>query len=301
MSSLPERINLYISSETRTTPNPSDFYVIISNTLYIDSDETFYFNVIQFNAFNNFYQTMKGYNTDFKILIYNKDDELHDTIIGELPEGNPTIIDIINYISNLLSGVVTVTYDKIKNKIIFTTISSNANHNKIYLNIINCDKILGFSRELRNKPILLEHDIPKYSDNPCNIISITNIFLHCYGDFTFNDYNFSNHDSNEMKSNNIMFSIPINCPFNHVITYNNEDGGNSFYFRVDKKTSINNIRLVIKDQYNEIIPNFNDYNIILQITKRKQINIIHKFLEVICEYLSQLMLLFGFVYESKLT
>jgi hypothetical protein len=301
MSSLPERINLYISSETRTTPNPSDFYVIISNTLYIDSDETFYFNVIQFNAFNNFYQTMKGYNTDFKILIYNKDDELHDTIIGELPEGNPTIIDIINYISNLLSGVVTVTYDKIKNKIIFTTISSNVNHNKIYLNIINCDKILGFSRELRNKPILLEHDIPKYSDNPCNIISITNIFLHCYGDFTFNDYNFSNHDSNEMKSNNIMFSIPINCPFNHVITYNNEDGGNSFYFRVDKKTSINNIRLVIKDQYNEIIPNFNDYNIILQITKRKQINIIHKFLEVICEYLSQLMLLFGFVYESKLT
>ena len=301
MSSLPERINLYISSETRTTPNPSDFYVIISNTLYIDSDETFYFNVIQFNAFNNFYQTMKGSNTDFKILIYNKDDELHDTIIGELPEGNPTIIDIINYISNLLSGVVTVTYDKIKNKIIFTTISSNANHNKIYLNIINCDKILGFSRELRNKPILLEHDIPKYSDNPCNIISITNIFLHCYGDFTFNDYNFSNHDSNEMKSNNIMFSIPINCPFNHVITYNNEDGGNSFYFRVDKKTSINNIRLVIKDQYNEIIPNFNDYNIILQITKRKQINIIHKFLEVICEYLSQLMLLFGFVYESKLT
>ena len=301
MSSLPERINIYISSETRTTPNPSDFYVIISNTLYIDSDETFYFNVIQFNAFNNFYQTMKGYNTDFKILIYNKDDELHDTIIGELPEKNPTIIDIINYISNLLSGVVTVTYDKIKNKIIFTTISSNANHTKIYLNIINCDKILGFSRELRNKPILLEHDIPKYSDNPCNIISITNIFLHCYGDFTFNDYNFSNHDSNEMKSNNIMFSIPINCPFNHVITYNNEDGGNSFYFRVDKKTSINNIRLVIKDQYNEIIPNFNDYNIILQITKRKQINIIHKFLEVICEYLSQLMLLFGFVYESKLT
>ena len=47
MSSLPERINLYISSETRTTPKPSDFYVIISNTLYIDSDEKIYFNVIQ--------------------------------------------------------------------------------------------------------------------------------------------------------------------------------------------------------------------------------------------------------------
>ena len=301
MSSLPERVNLYISSETRTTPNASDFHVIISNNLYIDSDETFYFNVIQFNAFNNFYQVMKGYNTDFEIIIYNKNNELHDKIIGELPEGNPTIYDITHYLSTLLNGLINITYDKIKNKIIFTTISSNTNHDKIYLNIINCDKILGFSRDSRNKPILLEHNVSKYSNNPCNIISITNIFLHCYGDFNFNDYNFSNHDSNEMKSNNIMFSIPINCPFNHVITYNNEDGGNSFYFRVDKKSSINNIRLVIKDQYNEIIPNFKDYNIILQVTKRKQINIVHKFLEVICEYLSQLMLLFGFVYESKLS
>ena len=301
MSSLPERVNLYISSETRTTPNASDFHVIISNNLYIDSDETFYFNVIQFNAFNNFYQVMKGYNTDFEIIIYNKNNELHDKIIGELPEGNPTIYDITHYLSTLLNGIINITYDKIKNKIIFTTISSNTNHDKIYLNIINCDKILGFSRDSRNKPILLEHNVSKYSDNPCNIISITNIFLHCYGDFNFNDYNFSNHDSNEMKSNNIMFSIPINCPYNHVITYNNEDGGNSFYFRVDKKSSINNIRLVIKDQYNEIIPNFKDYNVILQITKRKQINIVHKFLEVICEYLSQLMLLFGFVYESKLS
>jgi hypothetical protein len=244
---------------------------------------------------------MKGYNTDFEIIIYNKNNELHDKIIGELPEGNPTIYDITHYLSTLLNGIINITYDKIKNKIIFTTISSNTNHDKIYLNIINCDKILGFSRDSRNKPILLEHNVSKYSDNPCNIISITNIFLHCYGDFNFNDYNFSNHDSNEMKSNNIMFSIPINCPYNHVITYNNEDGGNSFYFRVDKKSSINNIRLVIKDQYNEIIPNFKDYNIILQITKRKQINIVHKFLEVICDYLSQLMLLFGFVYESKLS
>jgi hypothetical protein len=37
---------------------------------------------------------MKGYNTDFEILIYNRDDELHDKIIGQFPEGNPTIYDI---------------------------------------------------------------------------------------------------------------------------------------------------------------------------------------------------------------
>ena len=42
---------------------------------------------------------MKDYNTDFEILIYNKNGLLHDKIIGELPEGNPTIYDIINYLS----------------------------------------------------------------------------------------------------------------------------------------------------------------------------------------------------------
>ena len=53
----------------------------------------------------------------------------------------------------------------------------NANHSKIYLNTINCDKILGFSRDLRKQRTLLELDIPKYSNNPCNIISTTNIFF----------------------------------------------------------------------------------------------------------------------------
>ncbi len=43
MSSLPKRLNSYISSETRTTPIASNFHVMISNNLCIDSDETFIF------------------------------------------------------------------------------------------------------------------------------------------------------------------------------------------------------------------------------------------------------------------
>ncbi len=57
---------------------------------------------------------MKAYNTDFEILIYDKNDLLHDKIIGELPEGNPTIYDTFNHLSFLLSRIITITYDKIK-------------------------------------------------------------------------------------------------------------------------------------------------------------------------------------------
>jgi hypothetical protein len=96
---------------------------------------------------------MKGYNTDFEIIIYMnyKNIESHDKILGEFPEGNPTIYDITNYLLTLLNGIINVTYDKIKNKIKFTTIQNNTNLDKVYVNIINCDKILGFSTFKRFK------------------------------------------------------------------------------------------------------------------------------------------------------
>ncbi len=60
---------------------------------------------------------MKGYNTDFEIIICNKNNELHDKIIGELPEGKPTIYDITNYwsafLNGLNNGLNNITYDKI--------------------------------------------------------------------------------------------------------------------------------------------------------------------------------------------
>ncbi len=103
------------------------------------TNEIFFINVIQFNTFNNFYQVQIGYNTDFEIIIYDKDNIFYDSIIGEIPEGNLTVSDILNYLQLLLINIINISYDKIKNKFIFTTISSNVNHAYIYLKIINCD------------------------------------------------------------------------------------------------------------------------------------------------------------------
>jgi hypothetical protein len=93
LSSLPERINLYLNSANRTRgESASSFEMVMANTLITaDTDEIFFINVIQFNTFNNFYQVQTGYNTDFEIIIYNHDYEIHDTIVGTLPEGNLTI------------------------------------------------------------------------------------------------------------------------------------------------------------------------------------------------------------------
>ena len=301
LSSLPARINLYLNSVNRTIGDkPSSFEMVMANTLLTaDTNEIFFLNVIQFNTFNNFYQVQKGYNTDFEILIYNHDNEFHDSIIGEIPEGNLTVYDILNYLKVLLSGIINISYDKIKNKFIFTAISSNANHAYIYLNIINCDLLLGFSRLKRLKPILLEHNINIYSEQPINVISITNIFVHVSGDLYLNDENYDNHNSSEIDNNNIIFSMAIDKPFNTCLSYNNIDGGNSFYYRLDNsKANINRFKLEIKDQFNQIIPNFPEYNMILQFTKKTRENVFLIPIVDIKNYLMQLYLMIGMLYQK---
>ena len=304
LSSLPARINLYLNSVNRTIGDkPSSFEMVMANTLLTaDTNEIFFLNVIQFNTFNNFYQVQKGYNTDFEILIYNHDNEFHDSIIGEIPEGNLTVYDILNYLKVLLSGIINISYDKIKNKFIFTAISSNANHAYIYLNIINCDLLLGFSRLKRLKPILLEHNINIYSEQPINVISITNIFVHVSGDLYLNDENYDNHNSSEIDNNNIIFSMAIDKPFNTCLSYNNIDGGNSFYYRLDNsKANINRFKLEIRDQFNKVIPQFPDYNMILQFTKKTRENVFLIPIVDIKNYLMQLYLMIGMLYQKLIS
>ena len=303
LSSLPARINLYLNSVNRTLGNSaSSFEMVMANTLLTaDTNEIFFLNVIQFNTFNNFYQVQNGYNTDFEILIYNHDNEFHDSIIGEIPEGNLTVYDILNYLKVLLSGIINISYDKIKNKFIFTAISSNANHAYIYLNIINCDLLLGFSRLKRLKPILLEHNINIYSEQPINVISITNIFVHVSGDLYLNDENYDNHNSSEIDNNNIIFSMAIDKPYNTCLSYNNIDAGNSFYYRLDNsKANINRFKLEIRDQFNKVIPQFPDYNMVLQFTKKTRENVFLRPLIEIKNYLSQIYLMFGTIYQKLL-
>jgi hypothetical protein len=68
LSSLPERINLYLNSANRTRgESASSFEMVMANTLITaDTDEIFFINVIQFNTFNNCFQVQTGYNPDFE-------------------------------------------------------------------------------------------------------------------------------------------------------------------------------------------------------------------------------------------
>jgi hypothetical protein len=305
LSSLPARINLYLNSANRTLgDSPSSFEMTMSSTLVTaDTNEIFFMNVIQFNTFNNFYQVQTGYNTDFLIILVPTSGN-NQTINGTIPYGNLTGYDILNYLSVLLNGLINITYDKLKNKFIFTRIINNSTlYNgiyitNIYLNIINCDSLLGFSRTSRNINIEFVYNVPRYSDQPINVISITNFFVHVSGDLYLNDENYDNHNSSEIDNNNIIFSMAVDKPFNTCLSYNNSDGGNSFYFRLDNcKTNINHFKLEIRDQFHQLIPQFPDYNIVLQFTKKTRENVFLRPLLDIRNYILQLYLMIGTIYQ----
>jgi hypothetical protein len=305
LSSLPARINLYLNSANRTLGySPSSFEMTMSSTLVTaDTNEIFFMNVIQFNTFNNFYQVQTGYNTDFLIILVPSSGN-NQIIYGTIPYGNLTVYDILNYLSVLLNGLVNITYDKLKNKFIFTRLINNSTlYNgiyitNIYLNIINCDSLLGFSRTSRNINIEFVYNVPRYSDQPINVISITNFFVHVSGDLYLNDENYDNHNSSEIDNNNIIFSMAVDKPFNTCLSYNNSDGGNSFYFRLDNcKTNINHFKLEIRDQFHQLIPQFPDYNIVIQFTKKTRENVFLRPLLDIRNYILQLYLMIGTIYQ----
>ena len=98
--------------------------------------------------------------------------------------------------------------------------------------------------------------------------------------------------------NNIIFSMTVNKPFNQCLSYNNSDGGNSFYYRLDNaRTNINHFKLEIRDQFNQVIPQFPDYNMVLQFTKKTRENIFLRPLLDIRNYLGQIYLMFGTLYQ----
>jgi len=222
--SYPERTNLYLTNLN----NKSKIEIFIPDGVLKcdESYEEFYINVIQFNTFHNFYNVIQDYNNNFNIIIDN------DTIINcSIPEGNINAFTIREYINNhtILKNHIYVVYDKFKSTFEYQKISNSS----LQLQIINAHSLLGFSRDKRLIPILLPHDENIYSEQPINVISITNFFVHASGDLYLNDDNFDNHKSSEITNNDIIFSMAIDKPFNHCLSYNNSDGGNSFYYRLD--------------------------------------------------------------------
>ena len=281
--SYPERTNLYLTNLN----NKSKIEIFIPDGVLKceEASEDFYINVIQFNTFHNFYHVIEGYNNNFNIII---DD--NNTITCSIPPGNITAYTIRDYINNHndLKSHIHVTYDTLKSIFEFQKISNNS----LQLQIINAHTLLGFSREEN----LL--NIPCVSSKPINVMAITNVFLHLEPgyDLNINDGNLDNHKSSYVQSNSIILSLPVDQTYNNMIVYNNEDGGNSWYFRCNRQETISSFCVSIRDQYFNLIPNFPDCHLVLQFSKRLKNDKYGSILEKLLDYINKISLIISYYF-----
>jgi len=299
-----EKVCVFINSKNRAANEAvSNFNVAIPDALLrlYNKNEYWTLNVNYFSCFNSWYNCQTNFNDQFQLIYYDNEDNINETINLRLTEGNPDVYDIKNQLNKILKTHVNVNYDKPKNIYIFkrTSIITNEKH-KLYLNIINAEDFLGFSKNKRNTLIELPLLTDVYSDQPINVIGDEAITISINGDASLETSTIDNFSNKEYVPSDIIFCQPIDVPPYSLLQYANEDGGDSFQFRLKPIKDIKYFNLKIKNQDNEIIPTMTDYILTLQFVKHKTHNKTETLLESILDYLRQMFMMIGLNVFPKL-
>ena len=299
-----EKVCVFINSKNRAANEAvSNFNVAIPDALLrlYNKNEYWTLNVNYFSCFNSWYNCQTNFNDQFQLIYYDNEDNVNETINLRLTEGNPDVYDIKNQLNKILKTHVNVNYDKPKNIYIFKRTSIITNEkNKLYLNIINAEDFLGFSKNKRNTLIELPLLTDVYSDQPINVIGDEAITISINGDASLETSTIDNFSNKEYVPSDIIFCQPIDVPPYSLLQYANEDGGDSFQFRLKPIKDIKYFNLKIKNQDNEIIPTMTDYILTLQFVKHKTHNKTETLLESILDYLRQMFMMIGLNVFPKL-
>ena len=290
-----DKINIYINSKNRdVSERISNFTVRIpQNLLRLEHGEYFTLNVNGFYCYNSWFNCIDGFNNEFHIIIKNIENEVIETYVYRLNDGNPNVNDVKSNLNNLLINKVNITYDKQRNKFIFkrTLPISTQNYN-MYLKIINSEDFLGFYKNDRNIEILLPYLSNIYSNNIINILGDEAIIIKINGDCILAGNTVDNFGSQMYEPSNIIFMKPIDVPSNGLLKYNNEDGGDSFQYRLANVEQITWFTLTVHNQDDELIPNFSDYLLLLQFIRHKtEEGKVETTLNTLLDYVKQIYLL----------
>ena len=267
-----EKINIYINSKNRdSSESISNFTVRIpQNLLRLSQGEYFTLNVNGFYCYNSWFNCIDNFNNEFHIIIKNIDNEVIETYIYKLNDGNPNVNDVKSNLNNLLLNKVNVTYDKQRNKFIFKrTLPVSTQQYRMYLKIINSEDFLGFYKSDRDIEILLPYLQNVFSNNIVNILGDEAIIIKINGDCILAGNTVDNFGTETYEPSNIIFMKPIDVPSNGLLKYNNEDGGDSFQYRLANVEQITWFTLTVYNQDSELIPNFSDYILLLQFIRHK--------------------------------
>ena len=290
-----DKINIYINSKNRDLSEKiSNFTVRIpQNLLRLSQGEYFTLNVNGFYCYNSWFNCIDGFNNEFQLIIKNINDEIVETYNYKLNDGNPNVNDVKSNLNGLLINKVLVSYDKQRNKFIFKrSLPVSTQNYTMYLKIINSEDFLGFYKSDRNIEILLPYLQNVFSNNIINILGDEAIIIKINGDCILAGNTVDNFGTETYEPSNIIFMKPIDVPSNGLLEYNNEDGGDSFQYRLANVEQITWFTLSVYNQDDELIPNFSDYILLLQFIRHKtEEGKVEVLLNTLVDYVKQIYLM----------
>lgn len=270
-----KHINVYINSENKLNGTNSNFSINLPNdVLKCKEKQGLSLNLISLNIPNTMNYIINGVNNKFIVSI--------DNVVYEyfIEEGCYNVLTLRDYLNDLLLDKVVISYNRNNNRYTFTQVSLNT-----ILKPINCSQFLG-----------LENDIEYDLTNPISsvkgldmvfrkkiIIETTNIHFEVSA-----LENIGLNDSYFEQSQILYWCDKTDIPPNHIISYKNEDGGNSFNFKLHNK-EISNIDFRIIDEYGNEYFDLPNFTMTLQFTiyERDENEMIETLIDI-NEYLKQI-------------
>jgi len=248
-------ITSFISSKNRQLQENTYNFTIDypDGILMCRPNEYMELNVLSFDMANTMYNINET-NNQFQIIT----NDIPDT--KTIPSGNYTVKTFMNQLKTLINiNFIVITYNDAQNTYTFTSLMTASNIYK--LKPINIGKLIGITDNI-------EYEIGTlgYTTGLVNLINYNKVIVR-----TENiSYYFSNIENIRTNTNNSVISSDIIFwkskadiePYK-ILKYNNEDGGNSFVYKIENK-QINSVVFLLKNERNEIIYDAPDYMIVIQ-------------------------------------
>lgn len=276
------KITSFISSESRQANEPIYNFSIDypDGILICKENEYLELNVLSFDMSNNMYN-INSTNDHFQITLDNYNiKNIH------LKHGNYTVKSLLKEFQDIFSQnvipessvlhtffgtyadalTIECTYNDTTNTYTFKKvidlpfgISLPINFS-LYFKPITCGALLGMENNL-------EKQITPNGMNTglINLIDYNKIIVHTEGISYYysNIENLSSTSNKQTLSNIIFWKSKADVPPYQIIKYNNEDGGNSFNYRIENR-DITNISLQLKNERGEFLTDASNYLIVLQ-------------------------------------